>query len=80
MNFGKMEVKYFYAEGRTGVIGLKWFKKVMAFARQFLRHPYSPIERYRRAARLICFVQFLPLVDDKTARQAAAVVTKNRRQ
>jgi hypothetical protein len=34
MDFGKMEEEYFWAEGWTGMIGLKWLGKMMVLARQ----------------------------------------------
>lgn len=34
MDFGKMEVQYFCAEGWTGVIGLKWLREIAVLAQQ----------------------------------------------
>ena len=43
MDFGKMEVKYFYAEGWTGVIGLKLLREIGVLARQIFDTSHSPM-------------------------------------
>jgi hypothetical protein len=44
MDFGKMEVKYFCAEGWTGEISLKRQEKIVVLAQQILISYTSPID------------------------------------